>query len=545
MQTVRLDDLSYRYRGADSQALENVSFGINSGELVLLLGCSGCGKSTLLRLLKPELTSPGEITGAISLFGEQVSPGQPQPRVGFVTQDPGEICVCDTVGGELAFGVENMGLEPSDAARKVADICGFSGLGRMTGRKLSTLSGGERQLTALCSVMAAEPELLILDEPVSRLDPVAAEQLIQTIVRINRETGVTVIAAEHYSQSLFALCDKVILMKKARVIGIFDPQEAARIALADEELRGFVPAAARIAAACPRIQPPLPLTVRDGRRFLEQRSEATGDSGNESRETAPAGKPLLDARELRFCFEKDRDLIDGCDLSLYPGELFTLLGANGSGKTTLLRCLAGLAKPWCGKVRLDGKNLSAYKNGSLYREGIAYLPQEPEELFIKPTVREELEYALKAMGRDKSEWKELLESFNVVHLAQMHPYDLSGGELQLCAIARILVSRPRVLLLDDPVKGLDPNGAELVGKTLRRLCDDGKALLCVTHDPEFAAGYSDRCALFFDGRISGEAPPREFFSASRFYTTAARRITRGIFDRTVTTRDAAEMAGRL
>ena len=510
MEAVSAKSLSFRHNTAKKPALEGARLSAAAGELVMLMGSSGSGKTTLLRLLKPEIAPLGEVSGEIRIFGEKAA--APQPKVSYVPQHPEEGFVSDTVRGEIMFAPENAGLSPEEVRRLTAETVSRFGLGKLLPRKLDDLSGGEKQLVSLCAAMVVQPDILLLDEPFSRLDPVAAENMAALILRVNRELGVTVIVAEHSAEQLFAECDRVIFLENGRVTADLPPRKAAAL----PAVRAYAPAAARAFANAE----PLPLTVREGRGMLAH---------SEHLDEVPLPKSkvftekVLEADGLRFAFTRGgEEILDGTDIVLHKGEFLALAGANGSGKTTLLRVLAGLARPYAGKLKIGGK---PPKKAALR---VGMLPQEAADLFLQPTVLEDYRYALKAMGKPENMAEEMLARLGAEHLGNMHPYDLSGGELQLCALGRVLLCKPDILLADEPTKGLDPISANRMGHLLKELCADGKAVLAVTHDLEFAACHADSCAIFCGGRAESLMPSPHFFARAGFYSTAAGRISRGM-----------------
>ena len=508
MDAVRCKGLSFGYNTADKPVLSDISFTAGRGELVMLMGSSGCGKTTLLKLLKPEISPLGERTGDIMILGEKAVSSQPE--VGYVPQCPEDGFVSDTVRGEIMFAPENAGLSAEEVRRLTAETVSRFGLGKLLDRKLHELSGGEKQLVSLCSAMVMQPEILLLDEPLSRLDPVTAESFASLILRVQREFGTTVIIAEHSSELLFAECDRVLFIDGGTLTADLPPREAAKCIPED-----FLPAAARAFSG----HDPLPLTVREGRERL---SLLPHKESVPLPESAVFTEEALTAEGLRFCFERSgADILSGADIVLHKGEHLALIGANGSGKTTLLRCIAGLCRTYSGRVKVFGKPLKRY------RAVIGVLPQDTADLFLQPTVIEDYRYALKALGKPESGAEAMLERLGCAHLADMHPYDLSGGESQLCALGRVLLCKPDILLLDEPSKGLDNASAKRLGERIRALCNDGMAVLTVTHSLEFAAGYAHTCGILCGGRIESLMSVPEFFSHAGFYSTAAGRIARG------------------
>ncbi len=532
MELVRASSVSFKYNGAKAPALSSADIRVGEGEFVLLCGGSGCGKTTLLKLIKPELSPPGEPGGSIEIFGRQAKRGEFAPEIGFVMQSPYAQSVSDTVYGELAFGLKNLGLDEAEIKRRIAETAAFFGIDKLMHRELSSLSGGELQTVCICAVMVMQPRLIILDEPVSRLDPLAAERLISMLGRINRETGTSLLVAEHLCEGLFPLCDRAYFMEKGKVVGCYERGCGSF----PEGLTAYMPAAARIASQG-RKTSALPLTVREGRAYLRENYKP---NNAETPHKKTDSDTALEAAELYFSYDHN-EVLTGCDIAVKKGEILTVVGANGSGKSTLLKCLSGGLKPHFGRLRLFGKPYRSYKNGSLYRQNIAFLPQEPTDIFTQPTVGEDYALAARALGADKELLNEITAQLGIAHLMDTHPYDLSGGEVQLCALGRLLLARPRVLLLDEPVKGLDPESIRLTGKALRGLAEGDMAVICVSHDLDFAAGYSDRCGLFSDGRLQSVCSPEELFTKNRLYTTTAARICRGIFDGAVTAESAIKI----
>lgn len=500
---------------------------------MLVTGASGCGKTTLLRLMKPTLAPAGKKSGEVHILGKILTAETDTPDIGYVPQHPESACVSDTVAGELAFAPENMGLTPDEVQLRVAETASWFGIGRLLGRELCTLSGGELKMVTLCAVMTMRPEILLLDEPVSRLDPVAAESFMSAVLRLNRELGITVIIAEHRTESFFASCDKILPMKNGVVLGAYSPAEAVRIMGEDSTLSGFLPCAARITGTSA-------LTVKAGREYLQK----TGISLDipPVTEAGISADTALVCRDLCFAYDRTSpDILSGTDLTLKKGEALTILGANGSGKTTLLKCLSGLLRPYNGRVQVFGKTLKSYKNGSLYHNCLALLPQDPADVFTEQTVGEDYSAAAKALGVDIGAADTIMEKLGISHLKDTHPYDLSGGEAQLCALGRVLLCRPRVLLLDEPTKGLDPNSCRRLIQILDSLKTEGTALLTVTHDLEFAAEISDRCGLFFGGKVGASAHPKEFFTNTQLYTVPTVRICRGIINGAYLPKQAEEV----
>ena len=532
MELLQVKDLSFTYPNRTQKALDGVNLCINKGDFVLICGESGCGKTTLLRLLKKEIAPHGEKTGEIiynNISLDALDGRRSAAEIGFVGQNPDEQIVTDKVWHELAFGLENLGIEQSKIRSRVGETASFFGIHNWYHAKTDELSGGQKQLLNLACVMAMQPKILLLDEPTSQLDPIAAADFIAALRKLNRELGLTIILVEHRLEEVFPIVDKVVTMGNGKVIFFDKPREVCKL-MKGHALENALPSAVRIFNAlggtgiCP-------LTVKEGREFLE--NSYSGKTAPYTKKERVSKSTVLEAKGVWFRYEKNSpDVIRELDLTVGEGEIYSILGGNASGKTTTLNLLSGLDKPYKGKIKLHGKKLGDYKSGSLYRKNLALLPQNPKTVFLKDRVDEDFEDMLKAIGVPKSEHKATIEKlskrFGIEHLLDKHPYDLSGGEQQKCALCKLLLTEPQIILLDEPTKGFDSSSKQRLSDLLAELKADGKTIITVTHDVEFAASVSDRCALFFDGKIISEGAPDEFFAENNFYTTAASRIARDI-----------------
>lgn len=528
MEILSCKNVAFKYNESTDYALSDCTFSVKKGEKIMLCGASGSGKSTLLRLLKRELSPRGELSGDITLMGKdrsELSHRESAEKIGFVMQDPDSQTVCDKVSAELAFGLESFGVKSGEIQSRVGEMAAFFGIEPLYDRDISTLSGGQKQLVALCSVMVTDPDILLLDEPTAQLDPVAARELLGILDRLNKEMGVTIIIAEHDPEELFDSCDKILYLAKGKTEFFGTPALTAKY-FVENALEGFLPETAKAFAG---LCDDLPLNVRQGRAKLEKLG--VSDIPKQAVTTAESTEPYaLQCKNLWQRYEKNSpDILKGCDLGIRKGECYGLLGSNGGGKSTLLRVICGLCKPYMGAVSLFGKKQKAYKNGSLFREMLAFLPQEPVTMFVKESVREDL-----LQSGDKAAVENVAQRMGIEHLLDRHPWDLSGGEIQKCAFAKILLADPKIIVLDECTKGMDSFAKKALGDTLLSLKAEGRTILLVTHDLEFAAQYCDRCGLLFDGKIAAEDNAVEFFSHNRFYTTAAARLTRGFFSGAVT-----------
>ena len=527
MDLLTVKDLSFTYPNAAQKTLDGISFSVRRGSFTLLCGYTGCGKTTLLRLLKPELAPFGERTGSIEYAPVFGTPPKPH-EIGMVTQDPDAQIVTDKVWHELAFGPENMGLPQEEIRVRTGETASYFGLAQKFGADVSSLSGGEKQLLSLAAAVITDPKLLLLDEPTSQLDPVTARHFLETLQRLNRDFGVTVLLVEHRLEEVFGMADTVLAMDGGKLIACDTPKGVCAALRGSRLFPGF-PSAARLWDALDAAGAP-PVTVREGKAMLD---EALGDAVLPFAPPAAKekGEPLLTAKGLWFRYQKDApDVLKGLSLTLHKGEICSILGANGVGKTTLLRLIAGLEKPYHGKIKLNGKDLAGYKRGSLYKNGIAMLPQDPGTVFLKDTVRGDLISLLETLGHKKEAAAALAEqaaeNYGVTPFLEKNPCDLSGGERQKCALAKLLLTDPQLLLLDEPTKGLDAFSRGQLAEVLRDLAAQGRAVLTVTHDVEFAASVSHTAAMLFNGELLASGTPHEFFRNNTFYTTAAARMAR-------------------
>ncbi|MBO4283991.1 MAG: ATP-binding cassette domain-containing protein [Clostridia bacterium] len=533
MAYLTVSDLSFTYHGAKTPALTDCSLSVEEGDFLLIVGRSGCGKTTLLRSLKPALVPYGETTGSVTLGGiktADLSPRDAPPLIGFVGQDPERQTVCDTVFAEIAFGLENVGEDGALIPGRVAEAADFLGIASLASRKISELSGGEKQLVNLAAALAFRPRLLLLDEPVTRLDPPAKLRFLSAVRRINEEAGVTVILAGHDTEELFSAVDRVALMDGGRIVSVLSP----RAFVCEPAARPFLPTVPRIWLDSDGTGDP-PISVREGRAWLRATVGApAGEIGAVPGKETDVAPQILVAKDVWFRYGRNQpDVVKNLSCSLAPGEILSILGPNGAGKTTLIKLLAGILRPVAGTVRFDGR-----KTVAAGRDGIAYLPQNPALLFARDSVREELNEMTEGRPDTESRIAGVAERFALTDLYDAHPYDLSGGEQTRLALAKLLLLSPRVLLLDEPTAGLDPLARRGLRDVLSELAAEGRAILLATHDLTFASEVSDRCAMFFDGKLTFCAETHRFFSENRFYTTQSVRLTHGILPVSVTADEA-------
>lgn len=530
MALLTVKNLSFSYAAEHEKALHTISFDVENGEFIVLCGATGSGKSTLLRLLKRELAPMGEKTGELFFDGkplDSLSAKDSASLIGYVMQQPEEQIATDKVWHELAFGLENQNLPQGVIRRHVAEMASYFGIEDWFLSDVSALSGGQKQLLNLASVMVMQPKLLLLDEPTAQLDPITASDFIATLKKLNRELGLTIILIEHRLEEVVPLCDRLMVMENGTLLAMDAPRKAVAMLREHPALLEGMPVSVRLFHALGG-EGDVPLDIREGRSFVEKHYKneirALPEKDYEHSE-----KKALSFRHVYFRYEKNgEDILTDLDFDVYENEIFCILGGNGSGKTTTLSAASGLYTPYSGDIRVFDKKIKDYKNGTLYKECLALLPQDVQTVFLRNTVKEELDDAnadISALPYDLS------------HLLHRHPYDISGGERQLVALAKVLAGKPKLLLLDEPTKGLDASAKARVMDILKDLKASGVTIVAVTHDVEFAASLADRTALFFRGSIICAETPRRFFAENNFYTTAASRMTRGYYEGAVKQED--------
>ena len=623
MKIIELKKLSFRYSGEDKEVLSDIDLAIEEGGFYVICGASGSGKSTLLRQLKTSLQPVGQRSGRILYYGrdlEEVSQYTQSAKIGFVFQNPDTQIVTDKVWHELAFGLESIGM-PQDMIRvRVAEMASYFGIQNWFYQSTDTLSGGQKQLLNLASVMVMHPKVLLLDEPVSQLDPIAAVDFMATIHKLHAEFGITVIMAEHSLEEVAAYVDEVIFMKEGRLIAKGKMEELGNILEThDPSMEEILTVPMQIARGYEKLQKKkedtafttndrIPYTVALGQKWMAQRfplakqEEIKGFPFTKQEETEkfafakqeeaqrflgakqeeagrftsvkqkekkslPAknpkkqnrGKRSFDGKKIPFaiqctelCYhypQADVDVVEHLSLFVEEGAIFALMGGNGSGKTTTLHLLGGLLKPQKGTIEFFGRSLAKYKEKELRNGILGVLPQDPTTLFVRKTVEEDLYEVLEDQkeqnqiktffGETKQEiWQNVIALLGIEDLLKKHPYDLSGGEQQKAALAKVLLRQPAILLLDEPTKGLDAGSKKRLGELLVGLSQKKVTILMVSHDIEFCAKYATKTGLFFDGNIASMQDTKEFFVENHFYTTAANRMCRNYFPDVVTVQDA-------
>lgn len=540
MALLEIKKLNFTYNSlisSNKKTLDNINLSIDKGDFVILCGETGCGKTTLLKMIKKELRPVGKFDGEIILNGSDINEldsYKSASQIGFVMQDPETQVVTDKVWHELAFGLENLGEDKEIIRRKVAEISGYFGISNWYRKDTAILSGGEKQLLNLASIMVMKPDILLLDEPTSQLDPISATLFLNNIKKVNQDLGITVILVEHNLEEIYSFANKVVVLDKGKVIYCDTPKNVSKKLLENvgEKMIYELPSAVRIYNEV-NAQCECPLTVNEGKKFIIDNFDNAINT-LESDLQFLSDEVAIELKDVYFRYEKNTpNILNGLDVKIYKGEICCIVGPNGCGKSTLLKVINGICQPYDGKVKVFGKKYNA-KNKASYK--ISTLPQNPRALFISESVYDELIELSLLLKIDnyEEEVNRVANELEIENLFNTHPYDLSGGEAQKVALAKLLLINPDIILLDEPTKGLDTYSKIMISNILDKLKKKGKTIVIVTHDIEFAGLYADRCAMFFDGKIVSIDNRIDFFSHNDYYTTCASRISRPYYKNAIT-----------
>ncbi len=560
METYQIRALSFTYPLREKPALKKINLTVEQGEFITICGKSGSGKSTLLRHLKTVLTPHGKRQGEIFFHGRLLAESDQRTQaasIGFVLQNPDNQIVTDKVWHELAFGLESLGMDNKTIRLRVAEMASFFGIQTWFGKNVAELSGGQKQLLNLASIMAMQPFVLVLDEPTGQLDPIVAADFLGTVKKINRELGTTIIMTEHRLEEVLPMSDRVVVMDEGEIIVGDTPQRTGeRLKEMKHDIFLAMPSPVQIYAGVDSALP-CPITVQDGRKWLDalpinaralHEVPAAQCCQEPSPQPSTKSPPVIQLRDVWFKYDQDLpDVVKDLSLEVAAGQFYGIVGGNGTGKTTALSIIGGILRPYRGRVRIFGQDIFKASAVSVRKQAvnkIAMLPQNPQLLFVKKTVELDLYEILAGTQLSKEEKMQKVRDVcalaELAGLLEMHPYDLSGGEQQRAALAKVLLREPQILLLDEPTKGLDGHFKIKLAGILKKLTARGVTVVMVSHDIEFCARYADVCALFFDGGIITQNTPRAFFSGNSFYTTAANRMARHIFPAAVTIEDVIE-----
>lgn len=533
MEILQISDLSFQYPDMEEKVLNLVSLSVLEGEFVVLCGPSGCGKTTLLRLLKKELAPVGTVTGDILYTGKHLNEWNERTlieEIGYVFQDPENQIVMDEVMQEIVFGLENLGYSDFEMRRRVAEMVHALGLDYLLKFKSTELSGGQKQMINLLSVLLLKPKVLLLDEPTAQLDPIAAKDLIVMLDRLNKEMGITIILVEHRLEELFAVADRVFFMDNGEIVYAGSCREVIFDVFKknDMQFTPYIPAISSIymkKEEFPKAEK-IPLTVKDSKAWISTKPTYKANR-KEPHTEYEKRNAIVEIKNIYFRYSKDSEMVlKNLSLQIKKGDYYAIIGGNGSGKTTLLKACLGLIKAQRGSVRFLGKEITKIKGKDIYKK-IAYLPQNPRTYFTVDTIEKEMQEVVRRHQIENGEQKitEMLQMFGIEHLRSRHPYDCSGGEMQKAALSCMLLGKPEILFIDEPTKGLDPISKQQFAQMINQLNQNGLTIVMVTHDIEFAAKNALSCAMMFDGSITVNAPPKELFKGNYFYTTAINRAT--------------------
>ena len=604
MALIEFNNFSFAYMNSDGtesevKSLDSINLEIDYGDFVLLCGPSGCGKTTLLTNLKKELMPAGRRSGEIKFNGTRIIDMDEISSacdIGYLFQNPDSQIVTDTVIQEIAFPLENIGLPTEEIRNRISEIVAFFGINDILHKNVNELSGGQKQLVNLCSLLVLRPHVLLLDEPMSQLDPIASYEFLSIVRRLNEEFSITVIMSEHKADSIFPFIDKAVFLKDGKIEFVDNAHNICSEVIDDEIFENYLPAVTKIYNSLSVKYPSLiklntPLSIREGRRCLNtihddlikisnddvdsinlnhdnlhitnKKYHSQEKSGILDKISLGGNKnALISMNGIYFAYEKGNLILKNVDFELEKGDFVSLIGGNGVGKSTFLQLLVGILKPIKGKVK--------------YKKGIkrAYVHQNPMIHFSKDNVKEEfLESILESkllqnnsVGFNKEtyddllkmsneefiesdvlnglefdsiefKFKELIEFFDICDLIDKHPYDCSGGEQQKIVIVKALLQNADVLVLDEPTKGLDPISSKNLANILNSLRDNGITILMTSHDLDFVANNCKRCLMLFDKDIQIDDDPKVIFAENNFYTTFVNRMVKDYVPEIVTLDD--------
>ncbi len=560
MAFIKIKDLSYYYPETKTPALDKINLEIFEGQFVLVVGGSGSGKSSLVRVLSgliPEFYG-GTYKGKVYIDDREIKNMnwfEIVQKVGMVGQHPESQLVMNDVEQEVAFGMENIGLSNSLMKRRVMEIARGLGISNLLHSYIPELSSGQKQKVALASVLAMQPEILLLDEPTSQLDPVASEEILSIVKHLNEENGITIIMVEQRLERCFHLADRVIVMDKGKIVYDHDdPAEIARWGVKNNF--PFIPPLPKLFAGVG--YPEVPLTVKQGRQLLKSISSSGfySDTRALSLQRQRAYKKehnaliygdenLVDIENLWFVYDNGNEALKNINIKVKSGDFAVILGENAAGKTTLLKIIAGLLKPGRGKVKVFNKDI---RNTSVEElaGSVGYLSQNPNDYLSLPSVRKELSFTLKNLGlSDNGRVEETLKKLQLTRYADVDPRDLSTGERQRVALASVLVAKPKLLLLDEPTRGLDYHLKRELGNILLQLQAEGTAVLLVTHDVEFAAEFARDVILMAEGTIIDTGSKYDVLTRSTFYSPQVNKLFYNIKDDVVILDEAEAVLNQL
>jgi len=530
---IRIRDLTFHYGDASKPALQDVNLEVEDGEFVLVTGPSGCGKSSLCRCLNGLIPHfyGGKIAGGLEVQGLDVmkhTTKELATRVGMVFQDPENQLVAMDVEREIAFGLENLAFPKGVMAKRMEESLDTLGISGLRYRQVHELSGGEKQKVIIASVLAMHPDILVLDEPTSELDPKSAEEVLSVVQRLNDELGITVILVEHRLDRVVHLVDRMIVLDEGRIVADGNPRAVLSncdIASLGAGVPPIVRIVQRLSGNCVNVDG-IPLTVKEGRSMLKEVFREAG--GRELSQVESAhGKPVIEIDKLWHTYPEGLTALKNVSLRICQGEFVAIMGRNASGKTTLVKHINGLLKPTKGKVRVTGIDTQRATIAELARK-VGFIFQNPNDHIFADTVEEEIVFILKNLGFDGAEIAvrvdETLEMFGLKEYRKQYPRSLSGGERQRVAVASVLVARPEVLILDEPTRGMEYRLKSELMRFLSGYIEKGNTVVLVTHDVETVAEYADRVILLSEGRVVVDGNKRDVLSRALFFSPQINRL---------------------
>lgn len=523
IEMIELRNLTYWYPGADDPVLRDLSLNVHEGEFLLVIGPSGSGKSTLLRCLNglvPHFYG-GVFSGEVRVCGHDPLTAEPRGmsrHVGFVFQDPESQFVVDTVEDELVFALENHAVPQATMRKRVEEVLDQLNIAHLRDRRVSTLSGGEKQRVAIAAVLTLQPQVLVLDEPTSQLDPQAAEEVLDVLVRLNHDLGLTVVLSEHRLERVAQYADRILYLPGEGQTPLLDrPREVlAQVALAPP----------LVALGKSLGWDPLPLTIKEARRHARGFSPArmANPAPQQRADDTAEPAPSVELHDVWYAYN-GHNALQGIDLQIRPGEFVAIMGRNGAGKTTLLKQMVGLLKPKQGRVRVMGQDTMQADQQAIVAH-VGYVPQNPGALLFADTVRQELEFTQKSRGIKPGGYDALLETLGLHTHTERYPRDLSVGEQQRTALAAILVADPEIILLDEPTRGLDYRQKQALTHFLQHEKARGRTVIMITHDVELVATCADRVILMGDGQVVVDGPTRQVMTDSLVFASQVNKLFR-------------------
>ncbi|BDR63637.1 ABC transporter ATP-binding protein [Clostridium tetani] len=518
MEIININNLTFNYPDSKQSAIKNINLTVNEGEFILIVGPSGCGKSTLIRLLNRVVPDyyGGTIEGEVSISGRNIEfldKKQVIENVGMVYQHPEKQIVLQDVEREIAFGLENFNTDINTMKRNVSEVISLLGLNKIRDKQTTEISGGEKQRVAIASVVSMDPQIIAFDEPISQLDPISAEEVLNSIKRLNRDLGKTIILVEQRLDKCFHMADRIIFMENGEIIGQGTPKNIPENIVNKYHLPTITYIFKEAGLQT------LPITVKEGRDII--RNNKFQDLKEDDLKFKEV---VMEIEKLNFEYERGYKILKDLSFKLHRGEIMTVMGENGAGKSTLFKIIAGMIDKYKGKVLIDNKNIKSLKLKERIKK-IGYLSQNPNDYFGRKTVFEEVGYTLKNIGEYKEEKVEqVMKLLNISYLEDKNPRDLSGGEKQRVAIACTIITDPEILILDEPTRGMDAEAKENLGEIIKILAEVGKSIVVITHDSDFAGDYSHSVMLMFNGEIVAKGCARDILYNSMYYSPQISKI---------------------